>query len=40
MTEIVRMSSVVPVIFGVLKIEWLDGFFGIVDLRPVLANAL
>lgn len=38
MSEIVRMASAEPVIFGVLKIRWLDGFAGVVDLRPVLAE--
>jgi hypothetical protein len=32
------MHSAEPVIFGVVKIVWKDGFAGIVDLRPVLAN--
>ena len=38
MSEIVRMSAVTPVLFGVVKIAWLDGFEAIVDLRPVLAE--
>ena len=38
MTEIVAMRSVEPVIFGVLKIVWTDGFEGIVDLRPLIAK--
>ena len=37
MSEIVRMRSVEPVLFGVVKIVWLDGFEAIVDLRPVIA---
>ncbi len=37
MSEIIRMRSVEPVLFGVVKIVWLDGFEAIVDLRPVLA---
>jgi hypothetical protein len=36
MTEIVAMKSAEPVIFGVLKIVWGDGFEGIVDLRPLI----
>jgi hypothetical protein len=32
------MESAEPVIFGVVKIVWKDGFAGIVDLRPVLAE--
>ena len=38
MTEIPRMASVDPVVYGVVKIVWLDGFEAIVDLRPVIAN--
>jgi hypothetical protein len=37
-TEIIAMRSAEPVIFGVVKIVWKDGFAGIVDLRPVLAE--
>ena len=37
MSEIVRMRSVEPVLFGVVKFVWLDGFEAIVDLRPVIA---
>ncbi len=36
MSEVVRMRSVEPVLFGVVKIVWLDGFEAIVDLRPVI----
>jgi hypothetical protein len=32
------MHSAEPVIFGVVKIVWKDGFAGIVDLRPLLAK--
>jgi hypothetical protein len=35
MTDIVAMQSAEPVIFGVVKIVWKDGFAGIVDLRPL-----
>jgi hypothetical protein len=38
MSEIPRMSSVEPILFGVVKIVWVDGFKAIVDLRPVLAE--
>ena len=38
MTEIIGMYSAEPVIFGVVKIVWKDGFAGIIDLRPMLAN--
>ncbi|MDE3177504.1 MAG: hypothetical protein KGM15_15495 [Pseudomonadota bacterium] len=37
MSEVVRMRSVEPVLFGVVKIGWLDGYEAIVDLRPVIA---
>ncbi|RED28617.1 uncharacterized protein DUF2442 [Rhodopseudomonas thermotolerans] len=36
MTEILVMRHAEPVIFGVLKIVWADGFEGIVDLRPLI----
>jgi hypothetical protein len=32
------MYNAEPVIFGVVKIVWKDGFAGIVDLRPILAE--
>jgi Protein of unknown function (DUF2442) len=32
------MHTAEPVIFGVLKIVWKDGFAGIVDLRPLLSK--
>jgi hypothetical protein len=38
MTEIARIVSAEPVIHGVLKIEWDDGYEGIVDLRPVISR--
>ena len=38
MTDIIAMHSAEPVIFGVVKIVWEDGFAGIVDLRPLLAK--
>jgi uncharacterized protein DUF2442 len=38
MTEIARIVSAEPVIQGVLKIEWNDGYVGVVDLRPVIAR--
>jgi hypothetical protein len=33
-----RIVSVSPVIHGVLKIVWNDGYEGVVDLRPLLAR--
>lgn len=36
MTEIPRIVTAEPVIYGVLKIDWDDGYVGVVDLRPVL----
>jgi hypothetical protein len=38
MNEIVRMRSVDPIVFGVVKITWLDGLEAVVDLRPVIAE--
>ena len=36
MSDIIGISTVAPVMYGVLKITWTDGFEGIVDLRPVI----
>lgn len=38
MTEITPMIGVETVLYGVLKISWRDGFVGLVDLRPVIAD--
>jgi hypothetical protein len=38
MTEIARIIMAEPVIQGVLKIEWSDGYVGVVDLRPVISR--
>jgi hypothetical protein len=38
MSEIIAMKSVEPVLYGVVKIVWADGFEAIVDLRPLLAE--
>ena len=38
MTDIIAMHSAEPIMFGVVKIVWKDGFAGVVDLRPVLAK--
>ena len=38
MTEIARIISAEPVIHGVLKIEWDDGYMGVVDLWPVISR--
>ena len=39
MTEIVRLESAEPVIYGVLKLRWKDGYEGVVDLRSILTEA-
>jgi hypothetical protein len=33
-----RIISVSPVIFGVVKVTWTDGYEGVVDLRPLIAD--
>jgi hypothetical protein len=38
MADIIAIHNAEPVIFGVVKIVWRDGFAGIVDLRPLLAK--
>jgi hypothetical protein len=37
-TDIIAMHNAEPALFGVVKIVWKDGFAGIVDLRPMLAE--
>jgi hypothetical protein len=36
--RILRMKSCEPILHGVVKITWLDGYEAIVDLRPVIAE--
>jgi hypothetical protein len=38
MTEISRIIAAEPVIHGMLKVQWDDGYAAIVDLRPVIAR--
>jgi hypothetical protein len=38
MSEIPRILSVEPVVQGVLKLTWNDGYEGIVDLRGIIAR--
>jgi hypothetical protein len=38
MKKLPRMTKVEPVIHGVLKIVWNDGYEGVVDLRPTIAR--
>jgi hypothetical protein len=38
MSDIVRMKSVEAVLYGVVKIAWMDGYEAIVDLRPVISE--
>jgi len=38
MSEIIRMKSVAPVLYGVVKIVWFDNYEAIVDLRPVISE--
>ena len=38
MKKLPRIRTAEPVIHGVLKIVWDDGFEGVVDLRPVIAR--
>ena len=37
MTDILRIVTAEPVIHGVLKVKWDDGFEGLVDLRHLMA---
>ncbi|MGH6821995.1 MAG: hypothetical protein ACRECP_06020 [Methylocella sp.] len=38
MSEIIRMTCVEPVLYGVDKITWLDGYEAGVDRRPAIAE--
>ena len=38
MTDILRIVSAEPVLQGVLKVVWNDGYEGIVDLRGIIAD--
>jgi hypothetical protein len=38
MSDIVRLKSVEAVLYGVVKIAWLDDYEAIVDLRPVISE--
>jgi hypothetical protein len=38
LTDIIRMASAAPVLYGVVKIAWQDGYEGIVDLRSVIGD--
>ncbi len=38
MSDITRIKSVEPVLFGVVKVAWMDGHEGVVDLRPVISE--
>jgi hypothetical protein len=38
MSKALRIVSVEPVIYGVIKLVWTDGYEGVVDLRPVIAR--
>ena len=38
MSDILRITSAEPVVHGVLKLAWNDGYEGIVDLRGIIAE--
>lgn len=38
MTDILRLTSAQPVIHGVLKLVWNDGYEGVIDLRGIIAD--
>jgi hypothetical protein len=38
MTDILRITAAEPVVQGVLKLGWNDGYEGIVDLRGIIAD--
>ncbi len=38
MTDILRITAAEPIVQGVLKLIWNDGYEGIVDLRGIIAD--
>lgn len=38
MTETLRITTAEPVVHGVLKLVWNDGYEGVVDLRGIIAD--
>jgi Protein of unknown function (DUF2442) len=38
MSEIIPITSVEPVLYGVVKVAWSDGYKAVVDLRPIIAE--
>lgn len=38
MTDILRITAAEPVVHGVLKLVWNDGYEGVVDLRGIIAH--
>ena len=38
MTDILRIVSAEPVVHGVLKVVWNDGYEGVVDLRGIISD--
>jgi hypothetical protein len=38
MSDILRITAAEPVLHGVLKVAWNDGYEGIVDLRGIMAD--
>jgi hypothetical protein len=38
MNDILRITAVEPVVHGVLKLVWNDGYEGIVDLRGIISD--
>lgn len=38
MTDTLHITEVAPILPGVLKLTWDDGYEGVVDLRPIIAD--
>jgi hypothetical protein len=38
MNEILHITQATPVVHGVLKLTWDDGYEGVVDLRPIITE--
>jgi hypothetical protein len=38
MNDLLRITAAEPILHGVLKLTWSDGYEGVVDLRPFIAE--
>lgn len=38
MSDILHITEVAPILYGVLRLKWDDGYEGVIDLRPIIAE--